>query len=127
MLKRRSLSTEDGGEHSILFAVFPSSEIMLRLFFHHLRRSTSRGSSERQQNLSCSLIRVRVDDDLRTFFFFEVCFSPFFTADVASDDKSSRQMSVSYMLTDASLDLGFISFGFSTSGTSSISVEAISS
>ena len=37
MLKRRSLSTEDGREQSILFATFPGSEIMLRLVFHHLR------------------------------------------------------------------------------------------
>ena len=63
--------------------------------------------------------QVSVDDDLRAFFFFEVCFSTFGTADVASDDKSSKQESKSYMLTDASLDPGFI-FVFSTSGTSSI-------
>ena len=63
-------------------------------------------------------------DDLRAFFFFDVCFSTFCTADVASDKKSSKQESKSYVLKDASLDPGFITFGFSTSGTSSISVEA---
>ena len=57
-------------------------------------------------------------DNLRAFFFLEVCFSTFYTADVA------KQESKSYMLTDASLDPGFISFGFSTSGTSLISAEA---
>ena len=43
-------------------------------------------------------------------------FSIFCTADVASDDESSKQKSKSYMLTDASLDPWFISFGFSTLG-----------
>ena len=62
--------------------------------------------------------------DLRAFIFSDVCFFTFCTADAASDDKSSKQESKSYMLTDASLDQGFISFGFSTSGTSSLSVEA---
>ena len=47
--------------------------------------------SARQQNLSRSLSRVGVDDDLREVFIFEVCFSTFCTADVASDDKSSKQ------------------------------------
>ena len=46
MLKRRSLSTEDGGEHNILSATFPDSGDMLRLVFHHLRGSTSRGPVE---------------------------------------------------------------------------------
>ena len=86
MLKRHSVSTEYGGERSILFA-FQSLKNMLRLFFYHLRRST-RGSSERQQNLSSSLFRVSVDDDLRAFNFFS---STFCTADVASDDKSSNR------------------------------------
>ena len=88
MLKRRSLSTEDGGEHSILFVTFPSSEIMLRLVFYQLRGSTSRGLSGRQQNLSCSPIRVSVDDDLRTFLFLEVRFSTFYTGDVATNHQS---------------------------------------
>ena len=117
MLKGRSLSTDDVREHSILFATFPISEIMLRLIFHHLRGSTSHDSSGRQKNLSNSLFRVNVDDDLRAFFFFEVCFSTFCTADVSSDDKSSKQESESYMLTDASPEPRFISFGFSTFGT----------
>ena len=43
-----------------------------------------------------------VDDDIRAFSFFKVCFSKFCTADVASYDKSSKQWSKkSYMLTDA--------------------------
>ena len=88
MLKRRSLSTEDGGEHSILFVTFPSSEIMLRLVFYQLRGSTSRCLSGRQQNLSCSPIRVSVDDDLRTFLFLEVRFSTFYTGDVATNHQS---------------------------------------
>ena len=95
MLKRRSLSTEDGGEHSIFFSPFPSSEIMLRLVFHHLKGFTSRGSSGRRRNLFSSLFRVSVDDDLRAFFFFEACFSTLCTADVTSDDKSSKQESKS--------------------------------
>ena len=84
MLKRRSLSTEDGGEHSVFFETFPSSEIMLRLTFHHC----SRCSSGRQQHLSSSVFRVS-DDDLRAFLFFEACFSTFCTADVVADDQSS--------------------------------------
>ena len=55
----------------------------------------------------------------RLKFFFKLC-----TTGVASDGKSSKQESKLYMLTDASLDPGFISYGFSTSGTCSISVEA---
>ena len=39
-------------------------------------------------------------------------------------DRSLKQESNSYMLTDALLDPEFISFGFSTSATCSISVEA---
>ena len=45
---KKTFSTEDGGEHCILFANFPSSENMLRLVFHHLREYTSRGSIVRQ-------------------------------------------------------------------------------
>ena len=68
MLKRHSLSTEDGGEHSILFVTFPSLEIILRLILHHLKGSTSRGSSGRQQHLSSSLFsQCSVDDDFRAF------------------------------------------------------------
>ena len=61
-------------------------------------------------------------DDLGVFFF-KVCFYTFCTTDVSSGDKSSKQESKSYMFSDASLDPGIISFGFSISGISSISVE----
>ena len=88
MLKSRSLSTENGGEHNILFATLSCSGNMLRWVFHHLRGSTSFGSSGRQQIYPVHFSEsVFVNDDLRAFFFFEVCFSLFVTAD-ASDDKS---------------------------------------
>ena len=48
---------------------------ILRLVFHYLRRSTFRGSSGSQQNLSSS--------PFRAYLFFEVCFSTFVTADIA--------------------------------------------
>ena len=50
------------------------------------------------------------DDDLLAFLFFEVFLFTFVTADVASDNKSSKQESKSYTLTHAPLNPRFISF-----------------
>ena len=69
MPKRLSLSTEDGGEHSILIATFPSLEKMLRLVVHHLRGSTSRRSSGKSNICPVHFSEfVLMVDDLRAFF-----------------------------------------------------------
>ena len=73
MLKTRSLSTDDGGEHSILFATFPSSEYAA-ISFPPLTGIHFSWSSGRRQHSSSSLFRVRVDNDLQAFLslFFSV-------------------------------------------------------
>ena len=77
MLKRCSLSTEDGRERIILFATFPSSWNMLQLVFHHLKESTSPGWVE--DSKICPVHFSVSADDLRPFLFFEVCFYTFCT------------------------------------------------
>ena len=97
MLKSLSLSIDDDGDESILFATLPSSGNTFMFVFHQSIRSTSRGSNRSEPYFSSSFLSAFEDEEdcRRSFFVFPFsAFVAFHSADaiksVKHESKSKR-------------------------------------
>ena len=101
MLKSLSLSIDDGGDESILFAILPSSGNTFMFVFHQSIGATSRGSNCSEQYFSSSFLSAFEDaeDCRRSFFLFPFsAFVAFDSADAISHSNTCQSQKVGHSL-----------------------------